>query len=150
MSEESAVRVIPHFTVADAQSAIEFYRKAFGAHELYRLTDPDGRRIGHAEIEIGGSVMMLNDEYPDFGARCPDTIGGSPVVFFLEVANADATIERAAQCGATVLRPAADQFHGYRSGMVLDPFGYRWSVSHKVEDVTPATMQSRWEAMTDA
>ncbi|MEY2927984.1 MAG: hypothetical protein RL367_2461 [Pseudomonadota bacterium] len=134
----------PYICVADAASAIEFYKQAFGATEKFRLTDPADGRIGHAEIVIGGSVMMISDEYPDFGAVGPETLGGSPVKFHLGVDNADAAFARAIAAGATELRPLTDEFHGNRQAMVLDPFGHSWTVSSPIEDVSPVEMQQRW------
>ena len=150
MTETSCTGVRPHFTVRDGRAALDFYAAAFGAELMYSLTDPSDGRLGHAEIRIGDSVLMLNDEYPDFGALAPDTIGGSPVSFYVEVADADAAIARALASGATLLRPAADQSYGDRSGMVLDPFGYRWSIGHKLEEVSAGEMQRRWDAETGA
>ncbi|UYN93109.1 MAG: VOC family protein [Enhydrobacter sp.] len=135
-----------HMTVHDAKAAIAFYGKAFGATELFRLTEPSGR-VGHAEIRIGDSVLMLNDEYPDFGARSPAATGGSPVAFYIQVADADKAVDRAIKAGATLVRPVADQFYGDRSGMVACPFGYRWSLSVTKEVVDPAEMQKRWTKM---
>ncbi|MCF8532357.1 MAG: VOC family protein [Reyranella sp.] len=135
-----------HATVHDAAAAIDFYAKAFGAKELFRLTEPSGK-VGHAEIRIGDSLLMLNDEYPDFGARSPAATGGSPVAFYLQVPDADAAVEQAVAAGATVVRPVQDQFYGDRMGMVACPFGYRWSLSARKEEVSPAEMQKRWNKM---
>jgi PhnB protein len=135
-----------HMTVHDATEAIAFYVKAFGATELFRLTEPSGR-VGHAEIQIGDSVLMLNDEYPDFGARCPASTGGSPVAFHIKVADADKAFARAIAAGATEIRPVQDQFYGDRSGMVACPFGYRWFLAAPKEIVSPAEMQKRWSKM---
>ncbi len=131
--------------VKGAARAIEFYRKAFGATELFRLTDPGGK-IGHAEITVGTSLIMLSDEYPDFGALSPTTIGGSPVRLHLSVADADAAVDRALRAGATLLRPLVDEFYGARTGMIADPFGFRWSISTQKEPVAPEEMQRRWSA----
>ena len=114
-----------HITVHDAKEAIAFYAKAFGAVESFRLTDPSGR-LGHAEIRIGNSVLMMNDEHPAFGAMSPASIGGSPVMFHIQVADADKAVDRAVKAGATLVRPVQDPFYGDRSGMVACPFGYRW------------------------
>ena len=138
-----------HMTVHDATAAIAFYAKAFGAIELFRLTEPSGK-VGHAEIRIGDSVLMLNDEYPDFGARSPVATGGSPVAFRIEVADADAAVERAIKAGATVVRPVQDEFYGDRMGMVACPFGYRWSLAQPKEVVSPADMQRRWTKMLES
>lgn len=135
-----------HATVHDAKAAIAFYAKAFGAVEQFRLSEPSGR-VGHAEIKIGDSVLMLNDEYPDFGAKSPASVGGSPVAFRIEVPDADAAVDRAVKAGATVVRPAQDEFYGDRMGMVACPFGYRWSLAAPKEQVSPAEMQKRWSKM---
>jgi len=135
-----------HATVHDAKAAIAFYVKAFGAVELFRLVEPAGR-VGHAEIRIGDSVLMLNDEYPDFGAKSPASVGGSPVAFRIEVPDADVAVGRAVKAGATVVRPVQDEFYGDRMGMVACPFGYRWSLATPKEQVSPAEMQKRWTKM---
>ncbi len=137
-----------HATVHDAKAAIAFYIKAFGAVELFRLVEPAGR-VGHAEIRIGDSVLMLNDEYPDFGAKSPASVGGSPVAFRIEVPDADAAVGRAVKAGATVVRPVQDEFYGDRMGMVACPFGYRWSLAAPKEQVSPAEMQKRWSKMLE-
>ncbi len=137
-----------HATVHDAKAAIAFYIKAFGAVELFRLVEPAGR-VGHAEIQIGDSVLMLNDEYPDFGAKSPASVGGSPVAFHIQVPDADAAVDRAVKAGATVVRPAQDEFYGDRMGMVACPFGYRWSLAMSKEQVSPAEMQKRWTKMLE-
>lgn len=139
-----------HLVVKDAKAAIRFYEAAFGATEQFRMTDPGDGRIGHAELLFGDTVMMLADEYPDFGALSPDTIGGSPVTFHLSTAAADATVERSIAAGAQLLRAPADQSYGERTAQVLDPFGYRWTISQKLEELAPAEMQRRWEEETGA
>lgn len=135
-----------HATVHDAKAAIAFYIKALGAVEQFRLSEPSGK-VGHAELKIGNSVLMLNDEYPDFGARSPASVGGSPVAFRIEVRDADAAVDRAVKAGATVVRPVQDEFYGDRMGMVACPFGYRWSLAAPKEQVSPAEMQKRWTKM---
>jgi PhnB protein len=142
-SAQSGQAVTPYFTVKNAVAALDFYARAFGAEELLRLTDDDGR-IGHAEIRIGKSVMMLSDEYPDFGALSPPTIGGSPVKFHLQVENAERAVDRAVEAGATVLRPLSDQFYGLRSGMLADPFGHIWFIAAPIEKVPNKEMQRRY------
>jgi PhnB protein len=137
-----------HATVHDAKAAIAFYIKAFGAVELFRLVEPAGR-VGHAEIQIGDSVLMLNDEYPDFGAKSPASVGGSPVAFHIQVPDADAAVARALKAGATAVRPVQDEFYGDRMGMVACPFGYRWALSTPKENVSPAEMQKRWTRMLE-
>lgn len=135
--------LIPYLTVKNAVRAIEFYASAFGARELFHLTGPDGR-IGHAELEIGHCRIMLSDEYPDYEALSPETVGGSPVKFQLYVDDADAAVDRALRAGATLVRPVADQFYGDRSGMVTDPFGHSWFIATRKQQVTPQEMQRRW------
>ena len=132
---ETAQTVSAYFTVRNAAAALDFYARAFGAEEIYRLTDTTGR-IGHAEMPIGNSVLMLSDEHPDFGALAPPTIGGSPVKFHITIDDADAFMAQAVAAGATVLRPLEDQFYGMRSGMVADPFGHSWSVATHVRDLS--------------
>jgi len=134
------------FAIAWVQRAEGIYaqNEAFGAVERFRLVDPTDGRIGHAELDLGGVVVMLSDEYPDFGATGPEALGGSPVKFHLAVEDADAAFARALMAGATELRPLTNEFHGHRQGMVVDPFGHSWSISSPVEDVSHAEMQSRW------
>ena len=145
-SDHPGQTVTPYLIVGDAQAAIAFYAQAFGAEEMFRLTEPDGGRIGHAELRIGNSVFMLADEHPEFGAQSPATLGGSPVKFHLAVDDADRAVERAVAAGATVLRPVQDQFYGERSGMVADPFGHAWFLASQTEAVRPDEMQRRYEA----
>jgi PhnB protein len=133
-----------HIVVKGAARAIRFYAEAFGATELFRLTAPDGATIGHAELEIGDSRLMLADEYPDFGALSPTSIGGSPVTLHLYVADVDTVVARAVKAGASLLRPVEDQFYGDRSGMLTDPFGHKWNVATTKEVVAPEEMQRRW------
>jgi PhnB protein len=142
--EHSPQTVTAYFTVKNAAAALDFYCKAFAAKELLRLTDDHGR-IGHAEIRIGNSVMMLSDEHADFGALSPPTVGGSPVRFHLTVEDADRAVERAVKAGATILRPLEDQFYGMRSGMIADPFGHCWFIASPTEDVSAGEMQRRYK-----
>lgn len=139
--------VSAHIAVRDARGAIDFYRKAFGAKELYRLIDPASGRIGHAELRIGNGLLMLSDEYPDFGAISPDTLGGATVKLHIDTADAEQMFANALKAGATQLRKLELQFHGCKQGLVADPFGYSWFISQKQEDVTPAEMQKRWNDM---
>lgn len=139
-----------YFIVKNASEAIEFYRTAFGAEELFRMIDPVDGRVGHAELRFGQTVMMLADEYPDFGALSPDTIGGSPVTFHISTTSTDQALNRAAAAGAAILRPPTDQSFGERVAMVLDPYGHRWMLSQTIEKVSPKQMQRRWEAETKA
>lgn len=133
----------PYLRLRGAAAAIEFYQKAFGATELLRLTEPGGR-IGHAEIKIGEAVLMLSDEYPEYGIKGPATLGGTTFAMHLHCSNVDALIERAVLAGATLVRPAEDQFYGERSGMVRDPFGHEWLLGHSIEQVSPEEMQRRY------
>ncbi|PJE36519.1 glyxoylase [Pseudooceanicola lipolyticus] len=142
--------VTPYLCVRDAAAALEFYRAVFGAEELFRLTDPGDGRIGHAEFRIGESVLFLADEYPDFGALGPDTLGGSPVALHLQVSDCDKVLAAAEAAGALVLRRPADQSFGERLGQVQDPWGHRWFIAQKIEEVAPTEMQRRWEAETGA
>ena len=135
--------VSAYFTIRNAAAAMDFYRRAFGGEEEFRLTDATGG-ISHAQIRIGNSVMMLSDEHPDFGALSPPAVGGSPVRFYIQVDDADAFMARAIAAGATVLRPLQDQIHGMRSGMVGDPFGYSWFIGHEIEKVSPEEVQRRF------
>lgn len=138
--------VYPYLRVRDAGRALDFYKQAFGAEELFRLTEPSGR-IGHAEIKIGGTTLMLADEYPEMNIVGPQTLGGTTFSIHLHVDNADAWIERAVAAGAIVLRPAADAFYGERSGSVRDPFGHEWLLGHQVEEVSTEEMQRRYTAL---
>src|SRR6185295_1982015 len=120
--------VSPYLIVGDAPRALEFYKKAFGAKELMRHAGPDGR-IGHAEIRLGDSVIMLADEHPEVNARSPKTIGGSPVSLHVYVKDVDAVARQATNAGARIVRPVQDQFYGDRSGTFEDPFGHQWHLS---------------------
>ena len=134
--------VTPYLIVDGAARAIEFYKQAFGATETFRMERPDGR-VGHAEIKIGDSHVMLADEHPEMGARGPQSIGGSPISLVLYVEDVDATVNRAVEAGAKLTRPVANQFYGDRTGGVEDPFGHAWYVATHVEDVAPEEMQKR-------
>jgi PhnB protein len=135
----------PYLIVNGAAEAIEFYKRAFGATELLRMADPQGR-IGHAEIRVGDSVIMLADEHPGMGYRGPRSMGGSSVSILLYVDDVDTIFDRALSAGATVQRPIANQFYGDRSGKLEDPFGHVWSIATHVEDVPPEEMRRRAEA----
>ncbi|TMV14459.1 VOC family protein [Arenibacterium halophilum] len=136
--------VTPYMCVRGAEAAIQFYKDVFGARELFRLTDPGDGRIGHAELVIGGAEIYIADEYPDFGALGPDAIGGTPVTLHLSVTDCDVACARAEAAGAIVLRRPADQFFGERTAQIQDPWGHRWFLAQWIEDVTPETMQARW------
>jgi PhnB protein len=132
----------PYLCCRHATEAIRFYAKAFGAQEGYRLADPAGK-IGHAEIRIGGAVLMLSDEFPELGVRSPLALGGSPVTIHLYVDDVDALAARASAAGAKVLRPAADQFYGDRVVKLEDPFGHVWIFASHQEDVPESEMRQR-------
>jgi PhnB protein len=134
--------VTPYLIVDGAAKALEFYVRAFGAEETFRFPTPDGK-IGHAEIRIGDSMVMLADEYPGIGYKSPQAYGGTPVSICLYVADADKLFARAIAAGARVQRPVQDQFYGDRTGTLIDPFGHVWSISTHKEDVSPEEMQSR-------
>lgn len=139
--------VTPYLIVKDAARAIEFYKKAFGATELLRFAQPDGK-IGHAEVKIGDSPIMLADEFPEMDIRSPHSLGGSPVSLLLYVENVDAAVGQAVGAGAKILRPVKDQFYGDRSGTVADPFGHHWHISTHKEDVPVEEMQKRAAAQS--
>jgi PhnB protein len=134
--------VTPYLMVRDAASALAFYRNAFGAQEVMRFDDPNGR-IAHAEVKIGDSHVMLADEVPDQGMVGPQTLGGAGVSLMLYVDDVDATFAQAIAAGATVRRPVADQFYGDRVGTLADPFGHVWSIGTHREDVSVEDMQRR-------
>ena len=135
----------PYLILDDASRAIEFYRQAFDAEELDRYDAPGGK-IGHAEIRVGDSIIMLADEYPDMGYRSPRAIGGTPVSIMLYVEDVDAQFERAVAAGAKVRRPLADQFYGDRVGTLEDPFGHVWTMATRVEDLSHAEIMRRADA----
>jgi len=138
--------VTPYLVVQDGAGAIEFYKRAFGATELMRMAGPDGK-VGHAEIRIGNSPIMLADEFPDMGALSPRSLGGSPVSLLVYVEDVDAQFRQAIAAGAKEIRPVADQFYGDRSGVLEDPFGHVWSLATHKEEVSHEEMQRRSQAM---
>ncbi len=140
-------QVVPYLCVNGASAAIAFYGDVFGATERIRMPEPDGR-IGHAEIEIGTAVIMLSDEYPEMDIRAPKSVGGTPVTISVYVEDVDGVFRRAIDAGATVRRPVRDQFYGDRAGQFEDPFGHRWSVATRIEDVSPEEMAKRGAAAT--
>jgi len=135
--------VIPYLVVRDAASAIEFYKKVFGAEELIRLAAPDGS-IGHAELRLAGGPLMLADEVPDMDINAPPTIGGSATGLMVYVDDADSVFNAAVEAGAEVFKPICDQFYGDRCGTVDDPFGHRWTISSRIENITHAEIQQRF------
>jgi len=139
--------VTPYLIVNGANKALPWYAAAFGAREVMRLPTPGGH-IGHAEIDIAGSRVMLADEHPDIGAHAPGAYGGSPISLHVYVADVDAVMQQAAAAGATIKSPAADKFYGDRLGSLLDPFGHTWHIATRIEDVPHAEIERRMAAMT--
>jgi len=135
-------RVTPYLIVDGAAAAIDFYKSVLGATERMRMAGPDGK-LGHAELEIGDSVIMLADEHPEMNARGPKTVGGTPVFLHVYVEDADSVFERAVEAGAEPLQPVEDKFYGDRSGGFEDPFGHHWNVATHVEDIPPDEMSKR-------
>lgn len=140
--------VTPYLVVDDAAGAIEFYRDALGATEIYRM--PMGDKIGHAEIKIGDSHVMLSDEWPDMNLLGPKNRGGATASMMVYVDDVDSAFDRAIDAGATEERAVQDQFYGDRSGTLVDPFGHRWTLSTHVEDVAPEEMQRRMQGWTES
>jgi PhnB protein len=132
----------PYLSVKDAARAIEFYKKAFGAREVMRMPQPDGK-IGHAEVRIGDAPIMLADEFPEMNFRSPQSLGGTPVNIVVYVNDVDALVSQAVGAGAKLSKPVADQFYGDRVGVLEDPFGHSWSFATHIEDVTPEEMNRR-------
>jgi PhnB protein len=135
--------VTPYLVIRDATKAIEFYGEAFGAVESMRLTMPDGR-IGHAEMRIGDSVIMIADEFPEMGFRSPQSLGGTPVHFMVYVEDVDTAFQKAVDAGCTPIRPVDDQFYGDRNGMLEDPFGHGWTLATHIEDLSQDEVQTRF------
>jgi PhnB protein len=139
--------VTPYLIVKGGAEAIDFYKQAFGATELFRMPAPGGK-IGHAEIKIGDSPIMLADEHPEMGYISPQTLGGSPVSIMIYVTDVDTVFDQAVAAGGKVQRPVKDQFYGDRSGTLEDPFGHVWHVATHKEDVTAEEMETRMKAYT--
>ena len=137
--------VTPHLIARNASAAIDFYKRAFGATEVMRFADPSGR-IGHAEVSIGESRVMLADEYPEMGFRSPESLGGSGVSLLLYVKDVDAIFAQAIAAGAKTMRSVQDQFYGDRTGTLIDPFGHVWTIATHKEDVPPEEIAKRLEA----
>ena len=135
--------ITPYLIVNGAANAIDFYRRAFGAQELVRM--PMGDKVGHAEVKIGDSIVMLSDEWPDMGMVGPKGRGGTTVGLVIYVEGVDAAFKRAIDAGGIAERPVQDQFYGDRSGTLLDPFGHRWTIATHVEDVAPEDMSRRMD-----
>ena len=133
----------PCLTVHNGAQVIEFYKEAFGAQERYRMLAPDGKGIAHAELTIGDSVFMVSDEMPGQECHSPESLGGSPVGFYLYVKDVDAAFQRAVDAGATVKEPVKNEFWGDRMGTVIDPSGYVWMLATHVEDVSREELAER-------
>jgi PhnB protein len=144
---EARATATPYLSVRNAAAALEFYKKAFGATEILRLMQPDGR-VGHAQIDIEGARIMLADEFPEYGFKSPESFGGSPVRIHLDVQDVDAMARRAVAAGAIVTQPVEDQFYGARSGQFRDPFGFLWSISTYRETLSTEEMQRRIDEMS--
>jgi PhnB protein len=141
--------VTPYLIIKGAARAIDYYKDVFGAKEVMRMGAPNGR-IGHAELEIGGSRIMMADEFPEMGHRSPENIGASPVSILLYVEDVDATVAKAVASGAKILKPVADQFYGDRMGFIQDPFGHLWGVATHVEDLSQQELEERAKKATPA
>lgn len=133
--------ITPHLNVRNAAAAIEFYKNVFGAKETVRMPGPDGKTIMHAELKIGDSVLMLCEEYPEFGCKSPQQLSGTPVAIHLYVPNVDEVFQRAVAAGAQTLMPVQDMFWGDRYGKLKDPFGHEWSIATHQRDLTPDEIQ---------
>ncbi len=138
--------ITPYLSIKDANAAIQFYQRVFGAKVIGRISMPGGI-VGHAELQIGDARIMLAEEMPEWGNKSPTTLGGSPVGIALYVPDVDATYQRALDAGAKVIEPVKDQFFGDRSGTLLDPFGHKWHILTHIEDVSFTEMQKRCDAM---
>lgn len=138
--------VTPYLSIKGAAAAIDFYKKAFGAVEVVRMPQPDGR-VGHAELMFGASYVMMADEFPEMNVVGPKTLGNTSVGLLLYVDDVDKTVERAVALGAKIIKPAQDQFYGDRNATLEDPFGHKWTVAVHIEDVTPEEMERRMAAM---
>jgi PhnB protein len=139
---ESYHSVTPYLSIKGAAAAIEYYKDVFGATELFRMPGPDGK-IGHAEIKIGNSPIMLADEYPEMEFVSPQTLGGTPIGLMIYVDDVDTMFKRAISAGAKEVKPLQDQFYGDRSGTLKDPFGHVWTVATHIEDIAPEEMERR-------
>ena len=144
---EEYPRVMPYLIVDGAGDAIDFYCSVFGATERVRMPAP-GDKVGHAELEIGDSLIMLADEAPEMNAVSPRTVGGTPVSLYVYVEDVDSVFDAAVQAGAKALQPVEDKFYGDRSGQFEDPFGHHWGVASHVEDVPPEEMEKRMAEMS--
>lgn len=138
------LEVFPYLRLRNAAEGIEFYKRAFGATEKFRLTEPSGR-VGHAELEFGSFIVMLSDEYPEYGIQGPQAFGGTGSCVHLHVDDVDALFNQAVAAGAEVVMPPRDMFYGERAAKVRDPFGHEWLLGSQIEEVSPEEMQRRFE-----
>jgi uncharacterized glyoxalase superfamily protein PhnB len=142
--------VTPSLTVKGAAQAIDFYKRAFGAHEGGRMDSPDGKSVMHAELRIGDSMVMLSDEFPQMGPSSPATLGGTTASVFLYVPDVDAAFKRAVEAGGKAIMPPTDMFWGDRFGKLVDPFGHHWAMATHKEDLSPDEVRKRGaEAMAN-
>jgi PhnB protein len=141
--------VTPYLIIKGAAKAIEYYKNVFGATEVVRMDGPDGR-VGHAELQIGDSRIMLADEFLEMGHRSAESIGASPVSLYVYLPDCDKVVEKAVVAGAKILKPVVDQFYGDRSGFIQDPFGHLWGIATHVEDVSAEDMKERMKKMQAA
>jgi PhnB protein len=135
--------ITPYLIISEAAKAIDWYKGAFGAQQTLRMEDPNTGKVGHAELKIGDSYIMLADEYPDMGYRSPKTLGGAGISLLLYVKDVDAIVKQAVDAGAKLERPVQNQFYGDRTGTIQDPFGHVWSIATHIEDVSPEEMIER-------
>ena len=140
--------ITPYIIVRNCAAALDWYKNAFGAEEKVRCAMPDGR-IGHAEIKIGDSMLMMADEAPEWGSKSPQALGGTPFGICLYVLDSDASFQRAVAAGATVERPIADQFYGDRSGTIIDPYGHKWTISTHKREVSPEEIDRGMKACAE-
>jgi PhnB protein len=143
---EVGQKMFPYLIVRDCGSAIEFYKRVFGAQEVMRLAEPGGR-IGHAELKFGNAMIMLAEEHPEYGINSPLAYGGTGSMIHLHVENVDAITARAAEAGAKVLMEPKDQFYGERSSKIVDPYGHQWMFGQHIEPISPEEMQRRYTMM---
>lgn len=136
----------PYLSIQGAKEAIDFYKRAFGATEVHRMTCPQTGNILHAALKIGDATLFLSEEYPDCGSVGPQRLGGSPVTLHLSVQDTDAAFNRAVEAGATPEMPPENMFWGDRFAKIVDPFGHKWSLAHQIEALTPDQMQERMVA----
>lgn len=148
-SANRILAVLPYLRTRDANAAIEFYKQVFGAEELFRLSEPSGR-IGHAELKFGSTVVMISDEYPEYGIQSPLAFNGTGSMVQLQVDNVDEIFQRAVAAGARVTMEPKDQFYGQRSAKFTDPFGHEWGLGQEIEKVSNAEIQRRFTALYSA